>query len=72
MREITKDEVLFKKTNEDLMLIATTFAALTQASVHNISILNENLAEAESKNKKLEEERINLKARVNKKWKVDV
>ena len=41
MREINEDEVLFEKTDEDLMLIATTSAALTQASAHNISILNE-------------------------------
>ena len=53
------------------MLIATTFASLTQASVHNISILNEKLTEAESKNNKLEEENINIKDEVNKKWKVD-
>ena len=67
MREIIEDEVLFNKTDEDLMLIATTFAALTQASVHNISILNEKLNEAKSKNNKLEEENINLKDEVNKK-----
>ena len=71
MREITEDEVLFEKTDEDLMLIATPSDALTQASVHNISILNEKLTEAESKNKKLEEENINLKDEVNNKRKVD-
>ena len=67
VREITKDEVLFKKTDEDPMLIAKTFVALTQASVHNISRLDEKLTEAESKNKKLEEENINLKDEMNKK-----
>ena len=71
MREITKDEVLFKKTDEDPMLIAKTFVALTQASVYNISMLNGKLAKEESKNKKLEEENINLKVEVSKKWKVD-
>lgn len=71
MREIIEDEVLLKKTDEDLMLIAIASIVLTQASVHNIAILNEKLTEAESKNKKLEEENINLKAKMNKKWKVD-
>jgi hypothetical protein len=53
------------------MLIATTSAALTQASVHNIAIVNEKFAEAESKNKKLKEENINLKVVMNKKWKME-
>jgi hypothetical protein len=71
VREITEDEVLFEKTDEDLMIIATSFVALTQASFYNISMLNEKLVEEESKNKKLEEESINLNVEVNKKWKVD-
>ena len=53
MREINEDEVLFEKTDEDLMLIATTSTSLPQDSVHNISILNGKLAQAESKSKKL-------------------
>ena len=71
VRKITEDEVLFEKTDEDPMLIATTSVVMTQASVYNISMLNEKLAEVESKNKKLEEDNINLKAEVNKKQKVD-
>ena len=67
VREITEDEVLFKKTDEDLMLIATTYTALTQASLHNISILNEQLTKAKSMNKTFEEENINLKAKGNNK-----
>ena len=67
MREITKDEELFEKTDEDPMLLATNFVALTQASVYNISMLDGKLDEAKSKNKKLEEEYINLKDEVNKK-----
>ena len=42
MRDIIKVEVLFEKTNEDLMLISIASTALTQASVHNIAILNQN------------------------------
>ena len=71
MREINEDEVLFEKTNDDLALIVIASIALTQASVHNISILNEKLNEEELKNKKLEEENIDLKVEVNKKKKVD-
>ena len=71
VREITEDELLFKKTNEDLMLISTTFFTMTQASVYNISMLNEKLAAVESKNKKIEEENTNLRVEVSKKQKVD-
>ena len=46
VREIIEDWVLFEKIDEDPMLIATTSATLTQASVHNISILSEKLTEA--------------------------
>ena len=69
--EINKDKVFFEKTDEDLMLISTTSSTLNQASVHNISIINGKLVEVESRNKKLEEENINLKDGVNKKRKVD-
>ena len=69
--EIVEDEVFFEKTDEDLMLIAKTYVALTQASVYNISMLNKKMVEAESKSKKLEEENTNLRVEVSKKWKVD-
>ena len=69
--EIKEYEVLLDKTDEDPILIATTSPALTQDSVHNISILNGKLTKVESKNKKLEKENINLEVEVNKKWKVD-
>ena len=45
--------------------------ALGPTNVLNISILNENLTEVESENKKLLEENINLKAEMKKKRKVD-
>ena len=65
--EMTKDDVLFKKNDEDTMLIATTSTTLTQDNVHNIVVLNEKLTKAESKNKKIEEEDINLKVKMDKK-----
>lgn len=60
MEEMKKDEVMFEKTNEYLVTIATTSIALTQATTHNITILNEKLLEIEPKNIKLKNEIINL------------
>ena len=44
--EMQEDEVLLEKTNEDPVMVATTSTTLTQATTHNISLLNENLLEA--------------------------
>ena len=41
LKEIQEDEVLFEKTNEDLVTVATALAALSQATAHNVSVLNE-------------------------------
>lgn len=48
LEEIEKDEVLFEKTNEDPVTVATTSIALTQSTAHNITVLNEKLLETES------------------------
>ena len=45
MKEVQEDEVFFEKTDEDPMTIATTSTSLTQATTHNITILNEILLE---------------------------
>ena len=71
MREIKKDEVLFEKTDEDPMLVATTSAALNQANILNISFLNEIEIEVESENQKLKYEIIGLKEEIRKMRKVD-
>ena len=42
------------------MTLATTLVCLTQATSHNISVLNENLLEVESKNINLKDELISL------------
>ena len=42
-----EDEVLFEKTNEDLVIVPTTSTTLTQAIAHKIAVLNENILEAE-------------------------
>jgi hypothetical protein len=45
--EMQEDEVLFKKTDEDPVIVAPTSATLTQAIDHNIIVLNEKLLETE-------------------------
>ena len=47
MRDINEDEVLFERTDEDLMLLATSLVALNQEKILNIYLLNENITEAE-------------------------
>ena len=41
--EMQKNEVLFEKTDEDLVTVATTSSALTQATACNVTVLNEKL-----------------------------
>ena len=55
-----EDEVLFEKIDENLVTVATTSAALSQATAHNVTMLNENLSQVESENIKLKDEIINL------------
>jgi hypothetical protein len=43
MKEVQEDEVLFEKTYEDPTIVTTTSATLTQATTHNVTILNEKL-----------------------------
>ena len=40
--------MLFEKTDEDLVTIETTSTTLSQATTHNMTMLNENLSQAES------------------------
>ena len=53
------------------MIIAISSTTLTQSTTHNISILNEKILEAESKNLKLKDELISLWEEMNKRRKVD-
>ena len=46
MRDINEDEVLFERTDEDSMLVATSSTALSQTNILNISLLNERITEA--------------------------
>ena len=48
MKEIQEYEVLFEKTDEDLVTVAIASTALSQATSHNVTMLNEKLSQAES------------------------
>ena len=69
--EMQEDEVLFERTNEDPIMVATTSTTLTHATAHNILVLNENILETESKNLKLKDELISLREEMKKRRKVD-
>ena len=47
MKEIQEDEFFFEKSDEDPVTVATMSANLSQATAHNVTMLNENLSQAE-------------------------
>ena len=55
MKEIQEDEVLFEKTDEYMVIVATTSTTLSQATAHNVTVLNEKLSQAELDNNKLKD-----------------
>jgi septal ring factor EnvC (AmiA/AmiB activator) len=71
MKEIKEDGVLFAKTDEDLVMVETTSASLSQATAHNDRLLNEKLSQVESDNNKLKDEIISLKEEMHKRRKVE-
>ena len=71
MKEIQEHEVLFKKIDEHLVIVELALGALSQVTSHNVTILNENLSQAESNNNKLKDEIIDLKEEMNKRRKVE-
>ena len=71
LKEIQEVEVLFEKTDEDMITVATTSVTLSQANAHNVTMLNENLTQAESDINKLKNEIISLNAEVSKRKKVE-
>ena len=60
MKEVQEDEVLFEKTDEDPMTLATTSATLTQATAHNVTMLNEILLQVEYQKIKMKDKIISL------------
>jgi hypothetical protein len=70
-KDMQEVEVLFEKTDEDLVIVVIALASLTQATAHNITVLNENILELELENIKLKDELINLQEEMKKRRKVD-
>jgi hypothetical protein len=60
MKGVHEDEVMFEKTDEDSVTVAMASTTLTQATAHNVTMLNEKLLQAESENIKLKDEIIGL------------
>ena len=71
LEEMQEDEVLFERTDGDTIMVAIHSIALTQAIVHNISMLNEKVMEVELENQKLKDELISLREEMKKRRKVD-
>ena len=71
MKEIQEDEVLFENTNENPVIVATSSSTLSKATSHNVTVLNENISQAESGNNKLKDETTSLKEEMNKRRKVE-
>jgi cell division protein FtsB len=71
MKKVSEDEVLFEKTDEDSVTVVTISVALSQATTHNVTVLNEKLSQAESDNNKLKAEIISLKEEMSKRRKVE-
>jgi hypothetical protein len=44
LKEIQEDEVMFEKTDEDLIIVATASTTLSQVTSHNVTLLNEKLS----------------------------
>jgi len=71
LKEVQEDEVLFERTYEDPITVAIASATLSQATVHNATMLSEKLSQVESDNYKLKEEVISLREEIHKRRKVD-
>jgi cell division protein FtsB len=63
--------VLFGKTDEDPVTVVTTSANLSQATSHNVTMLNEKLSQAVSENIKLKDEIMSLREEMNKQRKME-
>ena len=71
LEEMQEDEVLFHKTDGDPVTVATSTVALTEATAHNITILNEKLLGPEYENLKRRDEIIILREEIKKRRKVE-
>ena len=66
LEEMQEDEVWFEKIDEDPVTIDIASVALTQATAHNITILNDKVLEIESENLKLKDDIIILQEEMKK------
>ena len=71
VKEVQEDEVLFEKTDEDPITVETTLVALSNATVHNVTMLGDKLSQAESYNNRLKDKVLSLKAEIRKRRKVE-
>ena len=71
LEEMQEDEVLFEKTDEDHVIVATTSTGLTQDTTHNVSLLNENILQSESENQRFKDILISFREEMKKRRKVD-
>ena len=62
---------MFEKTDKDPIIVVTASVALSQATAHNLTVLNEKICQAELDNNKLKDEIISLKEEVSKRRKVE-
>ena len=46
LKEVQEDEILFERIDEDPITVATTSATLSQATIHNITMLTEKPSQA--------------------------
>ena len=60
MKEVQEDEVLFEKTDEESVTIATTLVALTQDTAKKCDNVDEKLLQEEYENIKLKDEILSL------------
>ena len=70
MKEVQEYDVLFEKTDEDLVTVATASTTLSQVTAHNVTVLNEKLSQVKLHNNKLKDEIIDLKEEISKRRKV--
>ena len=71
LEEMQEDEVLFEKNDEDPVTVDIASTTLTQATSHNITVLNEKILETESENLKLKDEINSLREEMKKRRKVE-
>ena len=72
LKEVQEDEVLFEKTDENPVTVAIASTTQTQVIAHNVTMLNETLLQAKSKNIKLKDEIISLREEMKKRrtWRI--